>query len=367
MNTQPSQQLTQELNGPKDDVLVYDTTQTSPDYLQIYVLDQLTDSGWQLSSPPQPPVHVDTAMPAPPGLTNRAYTSDANTTIMIASDVGADDLGALPAPYPTVSVRAKGDLGADRSTLMLFDAGTTLAGLQYSVTSLTDSPTEQALNSAAGLPAAIDSYLQVPSSYDSLRTLAESVVTSADAKTPLEKAVALQNWLALGPFKYTLKAPTVLNASDLTNFLVRTKSGYCQQFSFAMAVLARLLGIPSRVAYGFTSGTPTGNTDQWVVTTHDAHAWPQLYFAGFGWLRFEPTPSGQDGQGTAYEPSYAYLPGSDSGGGTAHPGQTSAPTSAADGKASQATLSHNLRAALGAAGLGQYGGTVPAAPRGPPG
>ncbi len=57
-----------------------------------------------------------------------------------------------------------------------------------------------------------------------------------------------------------------------------------------MAVLARLLGIPSRVAYGFTSGTGTGSTDQWLVTTHDAHAWPELYFQGYGWLRFEPTP-----------------------------------------------------------------------------
>ena len=57
-----------------------------------------------------------------------------------------------------------------------------------------------------------------------------------------------------------------------------------------MAVLARLLGIPSRVAYGFTSGAPNGD-EHWRVTTHDAHAWPELYFQGYGWLRFEPTPS----------------------------------------------------------------------------
>ena len=192
-----------------------------------------------------------------------------NTTIRIASDVGADDLGALPVPYPALSVRAKGDLEADRSTLMLFDAGTALAGLQYSVTSLSDSPPEQALNSAPAPPAAISkNYLQVPAAYDSLRALAQSVVAGAGAKTSFEKAVALQNWLADGTFKYTLKAPTVLSASGLTTFLERTKSGYCQQFSFAMAVLARLLGIPSRVAYGFTSGTPTGRpTSGWSPPT----------------------------------------------------------------------------------------------------
>jgi hypothetical protein len=68
-----------------------------------------------------------------------------------------------------------------------------------------------------------------------------------------------------------------------------------------MAVLARLVGIPSRVAVGFTRGTrqPDGS---WLVTSHDAHAWPELYFAGFGWLPFEPTPR-SDGQAVA--PSFA--------------------------------------------------------------
>ena len=354
VDTLPSQQLTQELNGRLADVLLYDTTQTAPDYLQLYVLDRLTNSGWQLSQP-ESTVRVDTALPPATGLTNRTYTTPVTTTIKVANDVGADDLGALPAPYPAVSVQAKGDLVADRSTLMLFDSGTALAGLQYTVTSLLDSPPEQPLNDAPAPPAAIVSnYEQVPGPYDSLRALAESIVANAGAKTPLEKAVALQNWLSLGTFKYTLKAPTVLDASDLTNFLEKTKRGYCQQFSFAMAVLARLLDIPSRVAYGFTSGTNISN-DQWVVTTHDAHAWPELYFQGFGWLRFEPTPAGANGQGTAFAPTYSYLSDGSSATGGAHPQPTSAPTSGPGSKGSQADLEH-LRAALGEAGLAQEAG-----------
>jgi transglutaminase-like putative cysteine protease len=365
VDTQPSQQLTQELTGRLSDVLVYTTNQTSPDYLQLYVLDQLTDSGFQMFSQPESLAHVTTALPAAPGLTNRAYTTPVSTTIRIANDVGADDLGALPVPYPTVSIRAKGDLEADRSTLMLFDSGTALAGLQYQVTSLIDSPPEEVLNDAPPPPAAIvASDLHVPASYDSLRAQAESVVASAGAKTPFEKAVALQNWLQLGTFKYTLKAPTVLDASELTNFLDKTKSGYCQQFSFAMAVLARLLGIPSRVAYGFTSGTNIG-TNEWLVTTHDAHAWPELYFQGLGWLRFEPTPTGADGQGTAYAPNYSYLPGSSSGS-TAHPEPTSAPTSAA-GKGSRSSLPPNLRTALDGGGLDNEGGPAPASAAHAPG
>ena len=70
-----------------------------------------------------------------------------------------------------------------------------------------------------------------------------------------------------------------------------------------MAVLARLLGIPSRVAVGYTAGTRAGH-GVWQVTTADAHAWPELYFPTVGWTRFEPTPGGPAAQGTATRPNY---------------------------------------------------------------
>ena len=351
VDTVLSQQLNSELNSRSADVLDYTTAQTSPDYLQIYALDELTDSGWQLFSQRESKVPVNPALPAPPGLVDRTWTADQNETITIADDVGPDDLGALPVPYPAVSVQARGDLEADRSTLMLFDTSSALGGLRYSVTSLSDSPPGQLLNQSPPPPAAITkAYVQVPAPYDSLREVAQSVATSAGAKTPFEKAVALQDWLTDGSFKYTLKAPTVLNAAGLANFLEKTKSGYCQQFSFAMAVLARLLGIPSRVAYGFTAGTFAGR-DTWQVTTHDAHAWPELYFQGFGWLRFEPTPSGANGQGTAFTPNYAYLPGSTSGSGT-HPEQTTPTSGPGAGQGNRNGLPPNIKAALGGGNLG---------------
>ena len=191
---------------------------------------------------------------------------------------------------------------------MVFDSNVSLAGLSYTVTSLAESPPDQLLYAAPPPPADITAhYVSVPSSYDPLRDLALSVVRAAGAKNQFADAVALQDWLANGKFSYTLRAPSVLDAAGLTNFLKVTKKGYCQQFSFAMAVLARLLGIPSRVAYGYTSGTPVSG-DTWLVTTHDAHAWPELYFQGYGWLRFEPTPTGANGQGTAYAPGYSLAP-----------------------------------------------------------
>ena len=324
-----NRQLSQQLNSTQaSNVLAYTTSTAQPDYLQIYTFDQLTDSGWQLFGQPESLVPVSPKLPAPPGLTATSSLAKVSTTITLGRSVSQDQRGALPVPYPATTVTANGSLRADKSTLMVFDPNVQLAGLKYTVTSLTQTPPEQQLNAAPPPPANITShYVSTPSAYDSLRNLAVSVVQAASAKTQFDDAIALQNWLANGSFKYTLKAPTVADANGLTKFLKVTKKGYCQQFSFAMAVMARLLGIPSRIAYGFTSGTPvSGNS--WLVTTHDAHAWPELYFQGFGWLRFEPTPAGQ---GTAFSPSYSLGPANPSSTGQPQTKPSTAPTTTQPG------------------------------------
>ncbi|TVZ03177.1 hypothetical protein EAS64_22315 [Trebonia kvetii] len=300
-NTHLSQQLTEAQAVTE---LAYTTTDATPGYLQLYVLDQLTDTGWHLLGQPQDHATVGPRLPTAPGLSNYTGTARETTRISIAQGIGTDALYALPVPFPATTVTAQGSVRADRATLMVFDPGVTLGGMDYTVESVDESPPAALLNEAPppqGDIAARD--LSVPSSYDSLRALAESVVRLAGAKTEFQKALALQNWLAGGTFSYTVHAPTFDDAAGLTKFLTVTKTGYCLHFSYAMAVLSRLLGIPARVAFGFTPGT-TVSTGTWVVTSHDAHAWPELYFQGFGWLRFEPTPTGANGQGSAIPPSY---------------------------------------------------------------
>ncbi len=325
----PNAQLSGELHEAQaTTVLTYTTDAPVPDYLQIYTLDQLTDDGWHLFAQPRSLVPVSPALPAPPGLAAPANAAKSTTRVAIAPSVGPDDLSALPVPYPAATVIARGDVEADRSTLMVFDSDVTLGGLTYRVTSLDPAPPAGAPNAVpAPAPSIAAHYLSVPSAYDPLSALAASVTRGA--KTPFQQAVALQNWLSGGAFKYTLSAPQVTDAAGLAKFLTVTRQGYCQQFSYAMAVLARLLHIPARIAWGFTSGTPSGS-GTWVVTTHDAHAWPELYFQGYGWLRFEPTPSGPDGQGTAHAPGYtaaAIGPGSTGG----LPTPTIAPSAQASG------------------------------------
>ena len=107
-----------------------------------------------------------------------------------------------------------------------------------------------------------------------------------------------------------------------------------------MAVLARLEGIPSRIAVGYTSGMEQHQGGTWQVTTADAHAWPELYFSGLGWLRFEPTPGGPNGQGTAVQPAYALACGS---GKTGPSGRSGSNNSKAKGKQQGGGVNSNIR------------------------
>jgi transglutaminase-like putative cysteine protease len=352
----PDTQLSNELHTTQSATeFTYTTTSDTPDYFQLYVLDNLTSNGWQMFAQPESLVSVNPQLPAPPGLASTAPVTQVETRLTMNQSVGQDALGALPAPYPAASVIAPGSLQADRTTLMVFDTDVRLASLSYTVNSLEVSPTVEDLNSVQAPPADIFSrYTQVPSSYDTLRGFAEAVVREYGAKTPFEDALALQQYLANGSFKYTLTAPTIKDENGLANFLENTKQGYCQQFSFAMAVLARLLNIPSRVAYGFTAGTAISNTE-WLVTSHDAHAWPELYFQGYGWLRFEPTPPGAAaGQGTATDPTYTLSAASGTTQPSLKPGQI--PTPAAPGATHGTALGGKLNLPNGAASLGHSGG-----------
>jgi len=110
------------------------------------------------------------------------------------------------------------------------------------------------------------------------------------AHTPFDRTVALNRYFldpAFG-FKYSVETRPGNSGDALVDFLTRGKTGYCEQFASAMAVMLRTVGVPARVAVGFSSGKAVG--DYRSITTADAHAWVEAYFAGVGWLPFDPTP-----------------------------------------------------------------------------
>jgi transglutaminase-like putative cysteine protease len=112
----------------------------------------------------------------------------------------------------------------------------------------------------------------------------------ADARTPYGAVVAIETWLrSTGGFVYDESPPATGGAPPLAHFVAEGKRGYCQHFAGAMALMLRMLGIPARVAVGFTSGTYEDGG--WTVTNHNAHAWVEVWFPRYGWLPFDPTPS----------------------------------------------------------------------------
>jgi len=302
-------------------VLTYSTNAPDPtkQYLQLYVLNYDSESGkWVLVTPgsssgdsvsvgsgplsPTPGVTSGT-----PGLTTKTEVRFANGVVGYGTKVNF-----LPLPYAPADVSVGGDWREDAGTLMVYSTSSTLSGLTYTVTSrevdpspdqLRQQASKSALTSAASA-VATDDYLSLSLTHQpQLAAIADRIVQNAS--TPFDKALALQRWFTTGNgFSYSRSVNLPDTTAGLIKFLTKTKQGYCQQFAFAMAVLARMVGIPSRIAVGYTAGVSQGN-GTWKVSTTDAHAWPELYFPGAGWLRFEPTPGGTTGQATAVQPDYA--------------------------------------------------------------
>ena len=131
-------------------------------------------------------------------------------------------------------------------------------------------------------------------SHETIYRLAREAV--GGARSPYAAALALESWFReQGGFTYNEQPPLTNSAEPpLVAFLLRSREGYCQHYAGAMAVMLRLLGVPARVAAGFTTGKYDKGSREWVVTDHNAHTWVEAYFPGFGWLPFDPTPGRGD-------------------------------------------------------------------------
>ena len=121
--------------------------------------------------------------------------------------------------------------------------------------------------------------------------LRAALAVGGDARTPYAATTALLQWFReTGGFRYT-NHPAIDSYAPLVGFVANTRAGYCQHFAGAMALMLRYLGIPARVAVGFSSGSYDVKRHRWVVSDHDAHAWVEVWFRGYGWLPFDPTPA----------------------------------------------------------------------------
>jgi transglutaminase-like putative cysteine protease len=337
------------------DLLKVSSRDVVPQYLRLTVLDQPGPDAWT-----ERPISLDdtvdlrTVLPGPIGLGLNVATTPHTMEISLAPGFPVNSAW-LPIPFNTHFINAGPRFGFVPSdeTVSVRD-NQAIQGLPpYEVTYGDVNPTAAQLEESGAAAASIEKrYAHVPNGVPAIvATTAREVTAGGD--TPYEKALLLQSFFHdRGSFTYDIHAAYGYGYDAMSTFLVQRR-GFCQHFAATMAMMARTLEIPSRVVVGFLSSDRSDSQGKYVFTSHDVHAWPELYFEGVGWVPFEPTPR----QGASF-PSYAPR--------TAAPDPlTAQPTTQShDPLASRTVLNHAAGSAQGSDGSngGGPGGSLPSTP-----
>jgi transglutaminase-like putative cysteine protease len=276
--------------------LTYSTVSNQPEYLRMVEVSNFYSSTWGPAQPTLDPNNRPVEFPRPPGLGVEVSTEREVSYIHVANLLSP----WLPVPYPSSSITGlQGSWQYLPDSFTVASNATLARGENYTVSSIKLVPTpEQLLAAGSTVPSGLDEYLALPP--DTPALIAETAKTvAAGTSSSYEKALAIQEYLRSPPFQYSETAPVTEGYDgtgvDYVAAFLEQHRGYCIHFASAMAVMARELGIPSRIIVGFQPGHLQNGDDRgrhlFEVTTADLHAWPELYFDGIGWVRFEPTPS----------------------------------------------------------------------------
>ena len=243
--------------------------------------DFYTGAGWKTTETDR----ADTIVPTPGGREKRDFLFDVKVShgnLLFSANEPAK--ASVPYQFQT---------GDDRSySSSLRAANRSQAVGPYRVTSHVSTADKGALRrSAQNYPASIrQKYLQLPSSLPQrVRDKAREV--AGGKTTAYDKAETLESWL-----RTTYRYSTVVKAAPpgrdpIDWFLFDLKEDFCEYFASAMVVMLRELGVPARLVEGYTTGDFDPTIGKYVVHEQNAHAWTEVYFTGYGWIEFEPTPS----------------------------------------------------------------------------
>jgi len=299
--------------------ITYATNAATAPYLRSVTVDSFDGDSWS-------PDDRDASRRVGTGRIDPGVDSTVEEQVRVVTAVNAGQFTSpyLPVPYAPEAVNGlTGRWSWDPSTLSIKGVDLNSRNQQYVVMSvapkLTPATLAQSSAPVRGIP---DTFTRIPGNVPQIVRQTADAVTAGSANS-YAKAMAIQKYLRSVEFRYSLQSPVQggydgNGLSVLADFLAQ-KSGYCVHFASAMAVMARLEGIPSRIAVGYAPGRATGATvsiagqgalPEYEVDARDAHAWPELYFQGVGWVAFEPTPS------RGVVPAYAIEPAAPSGAST---------------------------------------------------
>jgi hypothetical protein len=280
----------------RSNLVMFTAVTRTPTYWQVATLSHFNGNSWLPDQATQAAAD-DAPQLAPLPLPVLPQPAAAhNFTAHIA--IGNLRSNLLPVPPSTVAVGEATNIQLEPG-IGVVQPYADSADLVYDATAPVPSPLG---SSPAPSVAALDSslppgdlapYLAVPSSIPAaVVALAHQLV--ANITGPEAQATALVRYFTDDRrFRYTL-TPSIDGANALSSFLFTTRAGFCQQFAGAYAVLARIDGLPTRLAIGFTTGS-VGKNNTYSITGADAHSWPQVYLGpNAGWVSFEPTPATSD-------------------------------------------------------------------------
>lgn len=324
----PTLDLKASLSGPDTPYFTYkNLSGGGGEYLRMATDDIESADAWSASTnPPTTPISADGLIGTPiPGLDTTVPRATVTTTVTylagkeLAYPAWPNSRNyTLPAPYAAKKIQVgHGVWGVDDKDHSLFGSTIEPTGFSYTVTSDIPEPTTQEVGAAKPLSSdditalGLAQDVQLPSGVPQIVASTLHRIIGGETR-PLVQAQLINAYLS-DPKKFTYVAPEKFPqyATDAgfqaMTYLLTNFKGYCQTFAWTMATMARELGIPARVATGFTNGTP--NPDgSYTVSSHDYHTWPELYFQGIGWLRFEPTvgiAGGGSAGGHGTIPTYA--------------------------------------------------------------
>ncbi|GAA4785002.1 transglutaminase TgpA family protein [Microbacterium gilvum] len=273
------------------EVLQLTTAVGSAPYLRVATLSSFDGDVWTPDTGAL--TGAGAALPGVPGI--EVATVPGTARIEITRLAGE----FLPVPYALTGLDADGAWSMLEANRTIASSSETSLGAEYGVQWQRATPTrEQAQAAAVGADAPAQA-LALPALPDIVTSLAQEV--TAEASSPYDRLRALQTWFRGGAFAYSLDAPVEegfdgSGVEAIARFL-EVRSGYCVHFASAFAVMARSLGIPTRVVVGYLPGTSTGTADDedgafvYSYTSAQLHAWPEAYLDGIGWTPFEPTAS----------------------------------------------------------------------------
>ncbi|WP_167008376.1 DUF3488 and transglutaminase-like domain-containing protein [Mumia sp. ZJ430] len=264
-----------------------------PRYVRLASLQSVGARGWTLGDRVGAGQELDDDLPAIPGLNVGVGRRDARYSVAVSPGF---ETRWLPLVYAPSAITLSDPEGVEINRSMLDVSRIarlgSFAGETYAFDAVLARPTESDMRTAPASTLTMSSFVDLPSGTpEVVAERAEEVTEGAD--NAFDRAVALQRWFREdGGFEYSLDQRAGSGMGTIEDFLTDDRVGYCEQFSTAMAMMARSLGIPARVSIGFLSGEPGRAAGSWVFRGTDMHAWPELYFAGIGWVAFEPTPGG---------------------------------------------------------------------------